>query len=598
VKTKARGMFGGGDVKDENLVEDVAKLETFYRSNGYRDIRVVGHELVPGSRPDRLKYHVRLEEGRLYEFGTVGWSGNVALPTEVLERGWRQKGNGKIYDHTRIERAAGAAYGEYAEKGYLYLNVEPQETVRDSIVDVSFVVTEGQPSRIRLVNIVGNKGTRENVIRREIHIHEGDRFRRSALQRTQGDISRLGLFEDVGIDFSAADSTDVDLNLKVKEKQVGTASAGAGYTSESGLTGFLELGHNNVLGNAQSLNLHLERGGRRENYSLAFTEPWFRGTPTLLGFSLFDTYSQRDLYVERRIGGSARIGRPLPWPDYSHGSISYRLENVRITQFGDSLSPQDSTVLAGVKVGQDVLTSSVGLNFSRNNTDNPFYPSRGTRLTLETELAGGPFGGVVHFNKNRLEGRLYLPSLMKGLTTMLRVRWGILSPYVNQTSDVPPYERFRLGGGTTLDPLRGYDDYEVVPGKSYAAVGFTFARDTLITGTDTTYVSFPTSFSPVRYPGGRFMSVYTVEQQFAIVHPLHGVVFFDAGNTWDLGREVKPFDLKLGLGVGFRMEIPLLGNIGFDYGYGFDHVEFNSRTGDFTKRGQFKGHFLIGNVGF
>ena len=602
VKSKARGILGGGDVKDENLAEDVTKLETFYRSNGYRDIRVVSHELVPGSRPDRLVYQVTVDEGRLYEFGTVEWVGNVALPTDVLAKGWRQKGKRTLYDRTRIERAAGAAYGEYAEKGYLYLNIEPAETVRDSLVDVSFVVTEGQPSRIRLVNIVGNKGTRENVIRREIDIHEGDQFRRSALQRTQGDIFRLGLFEDVGIDFTPADSTDVDLNLKVKEKQVGTASAGAGYTSESGLTGFLELGHNNVLGNGQSLNLHLERGGRREDYSLAFTEPWFRGTPTLLGFSLFNTHRERDLYEDKRTGGSARIGRPLPWPDYSRGSLSYRLENVRITQLGDSLSPEDSTVLAGVRVGKGVLTSSVELNFSRNSTDNPFYPTRGTRLTIESEIAGGPFGGAVHFNKDRIEGRLYLPSFVKGLTTMIKGRWGILTPYADQNSGVPPYERFRLGGGTTLDPLRGYDDYEIVPGKSRVAVGYTFARDTLISGSganaDTSVISFPTSYRAVRYPGGRFMSVYTLEQQFAIVHPLHGVLFFDAGNTWDLGREVKPFDLKLGLGLGFRMEIPLLGNIGFDYGYGFDHEEFDERTGTFKKKGQFKGHFLIGNMGF
>src|SRR5204863_247491 len=206
----------------------------------------------------------------------------------ILRRLWTPK-PGEKYDASRIDKVQAAAYAEYAEKGYLYLNVEPRETVRDSLVDFSFVIGEGQPSNVRLVNITGNHATREKVIRREITIHEGDRFRRSALVRTQGDIYRLGLFEDVQVDFTPADSTDVDVNLKVKEKQVGTASAGAGYTSENGLTGFLELGHNNVLGNGQSLNIHLERGGKRSDYDLSFTEPWFRGTPTLLGFTVFNT---------------------------------------------------------------------------------------------------------------------------------------------------------------------------------------------------------------------------------------------------------------------------------------------------------------------
>jgi outer membrane protein assembly factor BamA len=60
----------------------------------------------------------------------------------------------------------------------------------------------------------------------------------------------------------------------------------AGYTNETGLTGFLEIGHNNVLGNGQQLSLHLERGGKRvQDYQISFTEPWFHDSPTLLGFS-------------------------------------------------------------------------------------------------------------------------------------------------------------------------------------------------------------------------------------------------------------------------------------------------------------------------
>jgi outer membrane protein insertion porin family len=84
------------------------------------------------------------------------------------------------------------------------------------------------------------------------------------------------------------------------------------------------------------------------------------------------------------------------------------------------------------------------------------------------------------------------------------------------------------------------------------------------------------------------MSLYTIEQQFAIVHPLHGVVFFDAGNTWDLWKEIQPFDLKMGAGIGFRLEIPLLGNIGFDYGYGFNRDDGARAVG----------HFLIGQTSY
>src|SRR5262249_25003955 len=159
------------------------------------------------------------------------------------------------YDASRIEKAQADAYAAYAEKGHLSMAIEPEETLRDSnVVDVAYRVGEGKPSNVRFVVITGNHGTREKVIRRELDIHEGARFRRSALVRTHDALMRLGLFEEVTPDLASAESTDVDVLLKIKEKQVGTASAGAGYTAESGITGFLELGHNNVLGNGQSLS--------------------------------------------------------------------------------------------------------------------------------------------------------------------------------------------------------------------------------------------------------------------------------------------------------------------------------------------------------
>lgn len=586
LKSKARWFLGGGDVKEENLTEDRERLERYYRTRGFRDMRVMSADFDSGSAPNRVVLKVAVDEGPRYRFGRVEWSGNQVVPTADLEKGW-PRAKSDAYDVSRIEKAQGAAYAGYAEQGYLYLSVEPHETVRDSAVDVTFEVGEGKPSHVRYVVISGNKATREHVIRREIDIHEGDRFRRSALVRTQGDIMRLGLFEDVGIDFTAADSFDVDIQLKVREKQVGTASAGAGYTSESGITGFLELGHTNVLGNGQALNVHLERGARREDYYVSFTEPWFKDSPTLLGFTAFNSERERDLYNEKRIGASGRIGRPLPWPDYSRGSILYRLESVEITQLGATLNAADSIALAGVDVGDPVLTSSMELSFLRNSQDNPFYPTKGTRLSWTTELAGGPFGGSINFHKHRVEGRAYLPSVIPTFITMLRARVGMVDQYADQNFSVPTYERFRLGGGTTQDPLRGYDDYQIVPGKFNRDV--VIRSDTTYTDTTRTVIDKVTPITQrVRYPGGRYMMLLTAEQQFPIVHPLHAVLFFDAGNVWDQRREIRPLDLKLGAGLGFRMEIPLLGNIGFDYGYGFDRDDGP----------RWAGHFLIGNVNF
>lgn len=586
MKTKQKGFFGGGTLKDEAFPEDRERLMSWYHDRGYRDARVVGFDLAPGAGPRDLTLTVSIEEGRYHQLGEVTWSGNTVVTAEQLDRLWNPK-PGSRYEKDRIERAQSDVYSAYAERGYLYLRVEPLETVRDSTVDIEFRISEGQPSKVRLVSIVGNRGTREHVIRREIDIHEGDTFRRSALVRSQADIMRLALFESVIPDFQPAESTDVDLVFRIKEKSVGTASAGAGFTNETGVTGFLDLGHSNVLGNGQALQLHLERGSRREEYTLSFTEPWFRGTPTLLGVSAYSTYRELNEYDQRRRGGSVRLGRPLPWPDYSRGSISYTLEELLIKNVVSTIT------VGGIKIGEPQLSSALETNFLRNSTDNPFYPTRGTRLSLSEEFNGGPFGGDLHYHKHRYEGRVYFPSLLRSFTSMARLRVGTVGQYNWRDEQIPDYARFRLGGGTTVDPLRGYDDYQVVPGKFITDVilGYT-NRDTTwvgdIPGGTIDHVDSTAVTVKRRYPGGRYLGLFTFEQQFPIVAPLRGVFFFDAGNVWDLRSEIHPFDLKVGAGFGARMEVPILGNIGFDYGYGF-HRDDGAR---------WKGHFLLGNFNF
>ena len=584
MKTHAKGFFGGGELKDETYAEDREKLESWYHDHGYRDMQVEGFESHPGAKPQALTLVVSVSEGRLWRFGKVTWSGNKVVGDDALLRVWGRGGTGR-YDRSRLDRTTAGVYGEYAEHGFLYVRVEPSEATSDSLVDVNFEVTEGAPSHVRLISITGNKGTRENVIRRELDVHEGDLFRKSALVRSQEDLRRLGLFEEVTPDFSAAESSDVDLVFKVKEKQVGTASAGAGYTSTTGLTGFLEIGHNNVLGNGQQLGLHLERGNKVENYSLSFTEPWFHDSPTLLGFSAYSNMNILTEFDEARRGGSARIGRPLPWPDYSRGSIGYTLEHVKIDNVRDSLS------LTGVPIGRWQLTSTLEGSFLRNSADNAFYPTKGTRLTASEAFTGGPLGGDVNYHLHRYEGRVWLPSLLRHVTTMARLRVGMVGQYTWLHGAIPDYARFRLGGGSTADPVRGYLDYQIVPPKFITDVVTRYVSkiDTVSTSGTAVYdTTWGSSSIKRRYPGGRYMGIFTLEQQFPIVNPLHGVLFFDAGNTWDLRADIKPFDLKCGAGFGLRMEIPILGNVGFDYGYGF-----NRDDGP-----HWQGHFLLGNVGF
>ena len=82
---------------------------------------------------------MRLEEGRSYEFGTVEWIGNVAVPTDVLDKGWRQKRKRNLYDRSRVERAAGHRVRGIRRKGLSLPERGAEGDGARLVVDLAFV---------------------------------------------------------------------------------------------------------------------------------------------------------------------------------------------------------------------------------------------------------------------------------------------------------------------------------------------------------------------------------------------------------------------------------------------------------------------------
>ncbi|MBI5835804.1 MAG: outer membrane protein assembly factor BamA [Candidatus Eisenbacteria bacterium] len=570
LQTHPHGFLRSGTYKPEELEADVENVATFYKDRGYRQVHVGSPELAYDTTGTRLTVNFPVIEGPLERFGVTRWTGSTVFPDSMLPH-FLDYRPGDVYSQAKVRKTMEAIYGAYLDRGYIFADLDPQMGTRDSLVDLQYAVTEGRQAHLRELKVTGNQRTKEKVVRRQILMRQGDVFRRTALQRSQRDVFSLGLFSNVLVDYQPAPEPnpngDVDLTIKVEEKETGTASAGAGYSSQTGMTGFADLGHKNIFGGGQSVNLHLERGSNVSDYQLSYTEPFFKDTPTTVGFDVFNTFRNRasasvssiaTYYDTKRRGAAITLGRPVGFIDYSRFSFTYRLEDVTLTNFIDSLICKDGsatcpdslktlngsytpdiTYLKGQKYPQ--LTSSITVYFTRNSTNNPFYATAGSALTYRLGITGGLLGGVVSFNKQVLDWKHYV-HLGGPFTLMHRHRLGVLAG--NSTNakldPVPLYELFRLGG-TTEDYLRGYPDYDIVPEGN---------RQTL---------------------GGKWALVNSLELQFPVTNPVHGVLFLDAGNTWNSWADIKaqPLKYRTSIGLGIRMEIPMLGPIGFDYAYGF-----------------------------
>ena len=460
----------------------------------------------------------------------------------------------------------------YYEKGYLDTRVVPQETIRDDSIDVAFQVFEGQPWTIRKVEIAGNTKTREKVIRREIELRPGDIYQQNLVQESQRRIVLLNFFKDVQIQpqYSSGEGERlVDMVFNVDERPTGSASVGAGYSDRDKMVGQIGLQIPNFRGMGQSLDFNWEFGTRRDQFLVGFTEPWLFDTPTSLSARAYTQniqyYDYRQarrnsiLWKSNRKSVNVRVGRRLKKPANSSLSLGYRLYSQGYSDFADN-----STFTSDPRRFEDRLTSRFELIYTRDTRDRAEFPTKGTVFSYTPSVATSIVAGDVDFHNHEVNFNYYRPSWWKfvwSLETKVAVIDGFSAWDDNHISY---YDLFTPGGIDHWDgQVRGYPDYSLGPKR---ADGISL--------------------------GGRSMMVLNLEYRFPIAEQqVYGILFADAGNAWETIPDLNPLDLRRSLGFGFRVQTPMLGMIGFDFGYGFDRKEVDGAPAGWKTHFQFGPQF-------
>ena len=559
-KTKEDRWWRGADFDRKKFDEDLEKVIEFYRNEGFRDAEILDDSVYYDQSKKDLFIDIAVREGDRYYIGNITFEGNQLYSNEVLQShlGFEK---GDAYSQEKIQKAIMERLGTlYYDSGYIYSRIDPREIpVAKDTVNIQFTINEGHPVKINLIHVAGNTKTKEKVIRRELRINPGDTFSKAALERSQRDVWILNYFSDVKIDYWPVNEDQIDLKFTVEEKSTDLASMSAGWSERDKIIGSISFAMNNLFGNGQQLSFDWNFGRYYRAFQIGFTEPWLMDTPTLAGFSLYD--SKRDAsyigYSQRSSGGQFRLGRRFRWPDnYFRGDWIYRIDRTDLSDFSQAVIDANPNNI----IGEDwpLISSGITQIISRNSLNRPEFPTEGSEVSLSTEFAGGLLGGNVGYHKYTFSASWFTPAIWKFVLYNHTIA-GYLDGWT-KGSRIPYLEYFFLGGEgmTRSTPLRGYDD----PLAGYATS-----------------------------PGGKVMLEYTTELRFPIIpNPtMFGLIFAEAGNTWVNISDTDPFNLRRSVGFGARIFMPMIGIIGFDYAYGFDNFDATGK-----RYGKWKPHFVFG----
>jgi outer membrane protein insertion porin family len=561
METKPKRWWRKSEFKADTYQQDKERILAFYRSKGYQQATILRDSIYYDESRSRLFIDIEIEEGLQYHVGSVSWEGNELFSSAELAKQLKMK-EGDVFRFSSPELAY-LAKSAYYERGYLDTEIIPRETIRGDSIDVSFQVFEGEPWRIRRIEFTGNVKTREKVLRREVALRPGDVFKSSQLQESQRRLYMLGYFKDVQFQQHATPSIDdekyIDLSFIVEEQRTGAASMGAGYSDRDKLVGTIGLQIPNFRGMGQNLDFSWEFGSRREQFLIGFTEPWLFDTPTSFSFRLYTLNQQYfNSFDFHRNSVSVRVGRRLKKPAYSSISLGYQLRDERYSDFVDSTQADSPSFTPRT-------TSSLELVFRRDTRDLPDFPTNGSVVSYTPEVASSFIAGDVDFHRHELNVNIYRPSFWR-FVLAVETKFSIIDGFSDWDDDnISFWDRFTPGGVDWWDgQVRGYPDASLGP------------RD-----------------AQGRNIGGRSMMTVNIEYRFPITErQVIGLVFADAGNAWEHIYDFNPTDLKRSLGVGFRVMTPMLGMIGFDFGYGFDRRSVDGQSPGLSTHFQFGPRFF------
>jgi outer membrane protein insertion porin family len=185
----------------DRLTFDREQLRRYYLSRGYADFRVVS--AIAELSPDRQNFYITftVDEGELYHFGKVQIQSQIRDLNPNDLQPLLLTNEGDVYDATLIDRSIEALTYAAGTRGFVFIDIRPrvQRNPMTKTIDLFYDIEEAPRVYVERINIIGNTRTRDDVIRREFRLAEGDAFNRVLADRSRTRIRALGFFRDVTI---------------------------------------------------------------------------------------------------------------------------------------------------------------------------------------------------------------------------------------------------------------------------------------------------------------------------------------------------------------------------------------------------------------
>ena len=266
-------------LNQNSVILDERLLKNFYKNNGYYNAKI-NSSFAKLIDDNNFELIFNIDAGSKILFGNL----NLKLPSDFDEENFTSikklfaKTKNKPYSINIIDDILDEIDNITALEQYKFIKANVIENINNNLIDLDFIVEEGEKFYVDKINILGNNITAENVIRNQLLLDEGDPYSEILLNKSINNIKSLNFFKVVNYDLVENDINKTkSINISLEEKATGEIYATAGFGTDGGSIGF-GVKENNFLGNGIGLDTNFLLSSDSFKGKFSVTNPNFNNS--------------------------------------------------------------------------------------------------------------------------------------------------------------------------------------------------------------------------------------------------------------------------------------------------------------------------------
>jgi outer membrane protein insertion porin family len=513
-------FISGKKYLQEQLIElDRRLLTNFYLNRGFYNVKV-NSSFAKLSDDNKFELIFNITPSQKVYFNDL----NIALPIDLDKKNYSDlielfsDLKGKPYSINSVQQILDQIDQITIDEEFKTVKATVDEEVINNKLNINFLIEESEKFFIERINIYGNNVTRENVIRNQLEIDEGDPFSDLLIKKSENNIKSLNFFKNVKT--KVIDGKNVNskiINYEIEEKPTGEISAGAGAGTDGG-TFFFGVRENNYLGKGLGVDVNATISEEALKGTFSITNPNYNNSDKSL-YTIIEAIEidQLENYGYKTSKTGFAVGTSFEY--FKNFNLGLSTSTYFETIDTDSTASSKQKSQAG-----NYVDTFLKFNLDLDKRNQKFRTSEGFRSTYNLNM---PIVSDTNTLTNSYNYKIYSELYEDNISSI-----SLLLKSANSLTgdDIKLTERLSIPSSR----LRGFERGKVGP-KDEAD-----------------------------FIGGNFMSVLNIQSNipkiFENFQNLDAVIFFDAANVWGVDYDSSLNDgnkIRTSIGIGVDWLTPV-----------------------------------------